>query len=80
MLTDTNISGSKHKNIYYLCIMEKNQTQSLPEQGLEYWENEALYFEKAKEGLTAAFAIVSHMHEVSKTKILELTPEREEVL
>lgn len=59
--------------------MEKSQNNTTIEQGLEYWENEALYFEKAMEGLQTSYSIVAHMHEVAKQKILELTPERESV-
>lgn len=60
--------------------MENSHKSSTPQASLEQLENEVAYFEKAMEGIKTSYAIISSLHQHMQNQIVELTPEREEVI
>lgn len=60
--------------------MDKTNDITENKQGLEFWENEVIYFEKAQEGLKLSFSLVSSMLKTARDKVIELTPEREDIV
>lgn len=59
--------------------MENTSNQPQSELGLDFWTKQFEYFDDCLRGLELSAGVLAHLRDDAKRKMLELTPDKEEI-